>query len=98
MMNKIKPLSLKETALKEEMKSRCLEKGIYIDKKAEDKFKVLCRLEDFEVTYFMAQNQIEDLQQRIDKAIEYIENSRVDNNYMVQEKYEYLIEILGGKE
>lgn len=35
-----------------------------------------------------------DLQQRIDKAIEYIENTRVDNNYMVQEKYEHLLEIL----
>lgn len=33
---------------------------------------------------------------RINRAIEYIENTRVDNNYMVQEKYEYIIEILKG--
>lgn len=35
---------------------------------------------------------------RINRAIEYIENTRVDNNYMVQEKYEYIIEILKGSE
>lgn len=33
---------------------------------------------------------------RIKRVIEYIENTRVDNNYMVQEKYEYIIEILKG--
>ena len=38
------------------------------------------------------------LKDKIGKAIDYIENTRVDNNYMIQEKYEYLLEILGGKE
>ena len=51
-MNKIKPLSIKETALKEEMKSRCLNKGQYIDENAQDKFKMLCHLEDFEIAYW----------------------------------------------
>ena len=44
----MKPLTLEETALKEEMKERCLAKGQYIDEKAKDKFKMLCHLEDFE--------------------------------------------------
>lgn len=51
-MIEIKPLTIEETALKEEMKSRCLNKGQYIDKKAEDKFKMLCHLEDFEIQYW----------------------------------------------
>ena len=51
-MNEIKPLTIEETALKEEMKRRCLNKGQYIDEKAEDKFKMLCHLEDFEIQYW----------------------------------------------
>ena len=51
-MIEIKPLTIEETALKEEMKSRWLNKGQYIDKKAEDKFKMLCHLEDFEIQYW----------------------------------------------
>ena len=50
-MNEIKPLSERETELKEEMKSRCLNKGLYIDENAQEKFKMLCHLEDFEVKY-----------------------------------------------
>lgn len=48
----MKPLTLEETALKEEMKERCLAKGQYIDEKAKDKFKMLCHLEDFEIQYW----------------------------------------------
>lgn len=47
----MKPLSIRETELKEEMKSRCLNKGLYIDENAEEKFKMLCHLEDFEIEY-----------------------------------------------
>ena len=43
----MKPLNLKETALKEEMKERCLTKGQYIDENAKAKFEMLCHLEDF---------------------------------------------------
>ena len=53
----MKPLNLKETALKEEMKERCLAKGQYIDEKAKDKFKMLCHLEDFEVQYWELQEE-----------------------------------------
>lgn len=53
----MKPLTLEETALKEEMKERCLAKGQYKDEKAKDKFKMLCHLEDFEVQYWELQQE-----------------------------------------
>lgn len=43
-------------------------------------------------------NDYKKLKETIDKAIEYIKNTRVDNNYMVQEKYEYLLKILKGED
>lgn len=48
----MKPLTLEETKLKEEMKQRCLIKGQYADKNAKNKFKMLCHLEDFEIQYW----------------------------------------------
>lgn len=48
----MKPLTLEETKLKEEMKQRCLIKGQYTDEKAKDKFDMLCHLEDFEIQYW----------------------------------------------
>lgn len=48
----MKPLTLEETALKEEMKERCLVKGQYIDENAKAKFDMLCHLEDFEIQYW----------------------------------------------
>lgn len=59
----MKPLTLEETRLKEEMKDRCLNKGQYLDENAKAKFDMLCHLEDFEVRYW-------ELEQRIDKVIE----------------------------
>ena len=53
----MKPLNLKETALKEEMKKRCLAKGQYIDENAKAKFDMLCHLEDFEVQYWELQQE-----------------------------------------
>ena len=53
----MKPLTLEETRLKEEMKARCLAKGQYIDEKAKDKFDMLCHLEDFEVQYWELQQE-----------------------------------------
>ena len=53
----MKPLNLKETALKEEMKERCLAKGQYIDENAKAKFEMLCHLEDFEVQYWELQQE-----------------------------------------
>lgn len=67
----MKPLTLEETALKEEMKERCLSKGQYKDEKAKDKFEMLCHLEDFEVQYWELQQENKQLKERI----EYLERS-----------------------
>lgn len=53
----MKPLTLEETALKEEMKERCLAKGKYKDENAKAKFGMLCHLEDFEVQYWELQQE-----------------------------------------
>lgn len=53
----MKPLTLEETALKEEMKERCLTKGQYIDENAKAKFEMICHLEDFEVQYWKLQQE-----------------------------------------
>ena len=53
----MKPLTLEETKLKEEMKERCLTKGQYIDENAKAKFDMLCHLEDFEVQYWELQQE-----------------------------------------
>lgn len=61
----MKPLTLEETALKEEMKERCLAKGQYIDEKAKDKFKMLCHLEDFEIQYWELQQENKKLKEQL---------------------------------
>lgn len=53
----MKPLTLEETRLKEEMKSRCLAKGQYVDENAKKKFDMLCHLEDFEIKYWELQQE-----------------------------------------
>ena len=53
----MKPLTLEETRLKEEMKSRCLAKGQYVDENAKKKFDMLCHLEDFEIQYWELQEE-----------------------------------------
>ena len=53
----MKPLTLEETRLKEEMKSRCLAKGQYADENAKAKFDMLCHLEDFEIKYWELQEE-----------------------------------------
>ena len=67
----MKPLTLEETAVKEEMKERCLAKGQYIDEKAKDKFKMLCHLEDFEVQYWELQEENKQLKDNWNKLKEY---------------------------
>lgn len=63
----MKPLNLKETALKEEMKERCLTKGQYIDENAKAKFEMLCHLEDFEVQYWELQQENKQLKEENQK-------------------------------
>ena len=59
-----------------------------------NKHEVLFYIEELERNNFKLQARADKYKCRIDKAIEYIENTRVDNTYMVQEKYEHLLEIL----
>ena len=88
----MKPLTLEETALKEEMKERCLAKGQYKDEKAKDKFDMLCHLEDFEVQYY-------NLQEVIKEAREYIETPRaLDNSLAYVTIKSHLLEILSKGE
>ena len=72
-VNKMKPLTLEETRLKEQMKERCLAKGQYIDENAKAKFDMLCHLEDFEVQYWELQQENKQYKEVIDKVIEYEE-------------------------
>ena len=75
----MKPLTLEETRLKEEMKERCLAKGQYIDEKAKEKFNMLCHLEDFEVQYWELQQENKKYKEVIDKAIKFIDNYIYEN-------------------
>lgn len=68
----MKPLTLEETRLKEEMKSRCLAKGQYVDENAKKKFDMLCHLEDFEIQYWELQKKNKQLKKVIDKATKFI--------------------------
>lgn len=61
----MKPLTLEETKLKEEMKERCLAKGQYIDENAKAKFDMLCHLEDFEIQYWELQQENKQLQEQL---------------------------------
>ena len=96
----MKPLTLEETRLKEQMKERCLAKGQYIDENAKAKFDMLCHLEDFEVQYWELQQENEQLKERINKSIEYMKNNAT-SNYFDKEKNmfrreEDLLKILRG--
>lgn len=83
----MKPLNLKETSLKEEMKERCLAKGQYIDENAKAKFKMLCHLEDFEVQYWELQQENKQLKYNWNKLKEDLIN---DINYWQEQEKEWI--------
>ena len=93
MNNRIKPLTLEETKLKEEMKERCLTKGQYIDEKAKDKFNMLCHLEDFEIQYFNLLQENKELHNKIDEISEFIKENKI-KRYRPIEGEEYDEEIV----
>ncbi len=99
----MKKLTLEETRLKEEMKERCLAKGLYIDENAEAKFNMLCHLEDFEVQYWELQQENQSLKkenkilkenaENNDKVVDKVnwENQLLKKeNKQLQERIEYL--------
>lgn len=63
----MKEWTIEEAKLLDEMKARCLNKGQYIDKKAKDKFKMLCHLEDYSVQYYEQQKEIEKLKGKLER-------------------------------
>ena len=74
----MKPLTLEEIRLKEEMKERCLNKGQYVDENAKAKFYVLCHLEDFEVQYWELQKENKQLKDKLSKIETLIINHNCD--------------------
>ena len=92
----MKPLTLEETRLKEQMKERCLAKGQYIDENAKAKFDMLCHLEDFEVQYWELQQENKKYKEvgntykkRCQLAIEYIESKEYEYGDEEQDNYIY---------
>ena len=85
----MKPLTLEETRLKEEMKSRCLAKGQYVDENAKAKFDMLCHLEDFEIKYWELQEENKRLNGAI-QTYDILLKSNVEEN----KKLKNLIDII----
>ncbi|MCI6350164.1 MAG: hypothetical protein MR779_04595 [Tenericutes bacterium] len=81
----MKPLNLKETALKEEMKERCLTKGQYIDENAKAKFEMLCHLEDFEVQYWKLQKENEILKENAKNNDKVVDKVNWENQLLKKE-------------
>ena len=74
----MKPLTLEETRLKEEMKARCLAKGQYVDENAKKKFDMLCHLEDFEIQYWELLKENKQLKDKLSKIETLIINHNCD--------------------
>lgn len=100
----MKPLSLEEVGLKLEMKKSCFLNGKYISKEAEDKFKLICHIEDFEIEYWNLQQENKQLKENYDRV--YNENcklreehnitdiSLLDENYKLKDNWNKLKEYL----
>ena len=85
----MKPLNLKEIALKEEMKERCLAKGQYIDENAKAKFEMLCHLEDFEVQYWELHQENKQLKKDIKNIIKILDKN-CDDLEATEEEFDSL--------
>ena len=78
----MRALSREEEALFDEMKERCRTKGQYKDEKAEDKFKMLCHLEDFMIQYWELLKQQKEFIKYMNDIIEDLETEDVDDEEM----------------
>ena len=81
----MKPLTLEETALKEEMKERCLVKGQYIDENAKAKFDMLCHLEDFEIQYWKLQQENKILKENAENNDKVVDKVNWENMLLKKE-------------
>lgn len=81
----MKPLTLEETKLKEEMKSRCLAKGQYVDENAKKKFDMLCHLEDFEVQYWELQKENKILRENAENNDKVVDKVNWENQLLKKE-------------
>ena len=94
----MKPLTLEETRLKEEMKERCLAKGQYIDEKAKEKFNMLCHLEDFEVQYWELQKENEILKENAKNNDKVVDKVNWENQLLKKENKQLKIQISAREE
>ena len=103
----MKPLTLEETRLKEQMKERCLAKGQYVDENAKAKFDMLCHLEDFEVQYWELEKENIQLKDKLSKIETLIINHNCDtgdiyykynSKFLKSELKQRILEILENKE
>ena len=85
----MKPLTLEETRLKEEMKSRCLAKGQYVDENAKKKFDMLCHLEDFEIKYWELQEESKRLNGAI-QTYDILLKSNIEENKQLKDNWNEL--------
>lgn len=81
----MKPLTLEETKLKEEMKERCIAKGQYKDKNAKAKFNMLCHLEDFEIQYWELQKENKQLKENAENNDKVVDNVNWENQLLKKE-------------
>ena len=81
----MKPLNLKETLLKEEMKERCLAKGQYIDENAKAKFEMLCHLENFEIKYWELQKENKILKENAENNDKVVDKVNWENQLLKKE-------------
>ena len=81
----MKPLTLEEIALKEEMKERCLAKGQYVDENAKKKFDMLCHLEDFEVQYWELQKENKTLKENAENNDKVVDKVNWENRLLKKE-------------
>ena len=81
----MKPLTLEETRLKEEMKSRCLAKGQYVDENAKAKFDMLCHLEDFEIKYWELQEENKILKENAENNDKVVDKVNWENMLLKKE-------------
>lgn len=89
----MKPLTLEETRLKEEMKSRCLAKGQYVDENAKAKFDMLCHLEDFEIQYWELQEENKKLNGAI-QTYDILLKANVEENKQLKDNWNYIKKML----